>query len=469
MDLPTNQIILVGHPSSGIEMAEEMLLRSGVKSAQPSRREGLLPKDFITILCNAYHVPSLESCVTEAQFRQIEPAGIWKEMALDIAIGNSEQNLWCWSESRAIFLLDYYLTLVPRSAALLIYDEPGSVLRVDELTGNPADDAVIQRKFDNWTAYNLALLQVFRRHPDRCVLYSSRQKHRLPEAVTQKLNISLHPLRSKQDCPGFARGRNESVGPDDSDSKDVKRESSMNALLRDGIEIKFSRVADAGRQFRINSILQENSACGKLYNEVQSAADLPDSDGATLSTEVEPVWEWLLVRPGQLAGSYCQLYRELLRFHAIEKLAGEENERMFLKLQQAREELDESALKNKRLNEVQTSAAEKRLKRQLPYRLGSTMVSCSRTLKGWLWMPFALARQFKHSDEEDGEDGSEKINARPARKSDDSGSQIRNQLSYRLGSTLVKNARSPVGWIKLPFALVSETVAFKRNQRRKRN
>ena len=243
----------------------------------------------------------------------------------------------------------------------------------------------------------------------------------------------------------------------------------MNALLRDGIEIKFSRVADAGRQFRINSILQENSACGKLYNEVQSAADLPDSDGATLSTEVEPVWEWLLVRPGQLAGSYCQLYRELLRFHAIEKLAGEENERMFLKLQQAREELDESALKNKRLNEVQTSAAEKRLKRQLPYRLGSTMVSCSRTLKGWLWMPFALARQFEHSDEEDGEDGSEKINARPARKSDDSGSQIRNQLSYRLGSTLVKNARSPVGWIKLPFALVSETVAFKRNQRRKRN
>ena len=469
MDLRTNQIILVGHPSSGVEMAEEILLLSGAKSAQPSRREGLLPKDFITILCNAYHVPSLESCVTEAQFRQIEPAGIWKEMALDIAIGNSEQNLWCWSESRAIFLLDCYLTLVPRSAALLIYDEPGSVLRADELTGNPADDAVIRRKFDNWIAYNLALLQVFRRHPDRCVLYNARQNQRLPEAVTQKLNISFNPLMSKQDCLGFAGGRKESVGPDDSNSRDMKRESSKNALLREGIEIGFSRVAEAGRQFRINSILQENSACGKLYNELQAAADLPDSDGDTLSTEVEPVWEWLLVRPGQLAGSYCQLYQELLRFHAIEKLAEEENERMFLKLQQAREELDESSLKNKRLNEVQTLAAEKRLKSRLPYRLGFTMVNCSRTLKGWLWMPFALARQFKHSDETDCEDGSEKINARPARKSNDSGSQIRNQLSYRLGSTLVKNARSPIGWIKLPFALVSETVAFKRNQRRKRN
>ena len=469
MNLRTNQIILVGHPSSRIEMAEEILFRSGTKSAQPSRREGLLPRDFITILCNAYHVPSLESCITEAQFRQIEPAGIWKEMALDIAIGNSEQNLWCWSESRAIFLLDYYLTLDPRSAALLIYDEPGSVLRADQLTGNPADDAVIRKKFDSWTAYNLALLQVFRRHPDRCVLCSARQNHRLPEAVTQKLNISFNPLISKEDCLGFAGGRKESVGPDDSNPRDMKRESSKNALLRDGIEIGFSRVAEAGRQFQINSILQENSACGKLYNELQAAADLPDSDGDTLTTEVEPVWEWLLARPGQLSGSYCQLYQELLRFHAIEKLAEEENERMFLKLQQAREELDESSLKNKRLNEVQTLAAEKRLKSQLQYRLGFTMVSCSRTLKGWLWMPFALARQFKHSYEADGEDGSEKINARPARKSDDSGTQIRNQLSYRLGSTLVKNARSPVGWIKLPFALVSETVAFKRNQRRKRN
>ena len=43
---------------------------------------------------------------------------------------------------------------------------------------------------------------------------------------------------------------------------------------------------------------------------------------------------------------------------------------------------------------------------------------------------------------------------------------IKQQLSYRLGSKLVKHARSPIGWVTLPFAIIYETIAFKQKRRR---
>lgn len=39
--------------------------------------------------------------------------------------------------------------------------------------------------------------------------------------------------------------------------------------------------------------------------------------------------------------------------------------------------------------------------------------------------------------------------------------RVKKHLSYRLGQTLLKNIKSPLGWIKLPFALAQNVREFR--------
>ena len=105
-----------------------------------------------------------------------------------------------------------------------------------------------------------------------------------------------------------------------------------------------------------------------------------------------------------------------------------------------------------------------RVRQQLSYRLGSTMIERSRSVGGWLGMPVALwrvARQHKRELPQ-----RQAQNLPPIEKYRDAheAERVRQHLSYRLGQALLRNVRSPVGWVRLPWALRREVRNFRRQR-----
>jgi hypothetical protein len=152
----------------------------------------------------------------------------------------------------------------------------------------------------------------------------------------------------------------------------------------------------------------------------------------------------------------------------------QENDLLLQQIHQVQDELERYYLENQELKQrpaapaplAETFAygAAERVKRQLSYRLGLIMIQRSRTLSGMLGMPWALmkeAREFRKSNPQ-AEDGK-----RPPLnqyRDADEGKKAQQHLSYRLGTTLITHSKTPVAWIKMPFALRREVKAFRQQR-----
>lgn len=155
----------------------------------------------------------------------------------------------------------------------------------------------------------------------------------------------------------------------------------------------------------------------------------------------------------------------------------QENELLLNQLHQVQEELERRFLEAQKLRQQLPPpapakpvfyGARQRVQQQLGYRLGATMIQHSRSVGGWLSMPFALwgvHRQYKRERPE-----REAQQLPPIKKYRDAydADRVRSHLSYRLGQALLTNVRSPIGWVRLPWAIRREVRQF-RAQRQQNN
>lgn len=151
----------------------------------------------------------------------------------------------------------------------------------------------------------------------------------------------------------------------------------------------------------------------------------------------------------------------------------QENELLLNQLHQVQEELERYYLESQQLKQKLAPpkpaepvyyGAGQRVRQQLGYRLGATMIERSRSVGGWLGMPVALwrvARQHKRELPQ-----RQAQNLPPIEKYRDAheAERVRQHLSYRLGQALLRNVRSPVGWVRLPWALRREVRNFRRQR-----
>jgi hypothetical protein len=146
----------------------------------------------------------------------------------------------------------------------------------------------------------------------------------------------------------------------------------------------------------------------------------------------------------------------------------EENDLLLAQLHQVQEELERYYLENKDLKKNQTKAkakpygAAQRIQQQLSYRLGAAMIANSRTQSGWLRMPFALRAEMKaYGADQRAKTGQ---NLPPIHTYADAhdAERYREHLSYKLGQTMIRHAKTPWGWLWMPFALAGTAKAFKK-------
>ena len=160
----------------------------------------------------------------------------------------------------------------------------------------------------------------------------------------------------------------------------------------------------------------------------------------------------------------------------------EENELLLHQLHQVQEELERYYLENRALKsghavskpasaEAKQRAAPAlygaadRIRQQLTYRVGATLVQRSRTVGGWVGMPWAVmgvVRQYR------GDQVSRRAQQLPpihTYRDAHEAERLKNHLSYRLGSVFLHNARSAGGWLRMPFALRREVRDFRKGRR----
>ena len=165
----------------------------------------------------------------------------------------------------------------------------------------------------------------------------------------------------------------------------------------------------------------------------------------------------------------------------IDPALAEENELLLSQLHQVQEELERYYLENQRMKAGAAPAAAlahaqpqqpalygaaARVKQHLSYRLGAQMIAHSHNLRGWFGMPWALmseVRQFRAAQRNPGAKTQPPLHTyRDAHEAE----RVKKHLSYRLGERFIAHSRSPIGWLRLPFALRNEVKQFRQQNPR---
>jgi len=118
------------------------------------------------------------------------------------------------------------------------------------------------------------------------------------------------------------------------------------------------------------------------------------------------------------------------------------------------------AEKQKSMGKHSYYGAGDRIKRQLSYRLGAVMIKHSKSVTGWIKMPWALIKETKKFSKDLEKVKHRKLPSISSYKDSYEAEQVKQHLSYRLGYTVIKNRYSVIGWIKLPWLLRQEIIHF---------
>lgn len=453
-----NKIIIVGHSASGLAEVETQLRHDGLKTSKLSRREGLSPAEITRSLCRAHNAPSADTPTREADFKQIEAGPVWQGMALDLLLGNLEQDWWGWANTQSIFLLEYWRELDPLATFVLVYDEPQRALAEAALyDAKDPDTTRIQQRIDNWMAYNGAMLRFFLRHPGRCLLINAQQ-------ILANPNLLCGQLAGYTGKTTTPKANVNSTGSQSQPSQVQLLQNALALTTPNPAESLRILHNDTANRYLLKHYLDGHPACMHLYEELQASASIPWHPDKTIESPVEYAWKALVAERRLTTNVISQFYQERQLLVAQLHQVQEQLEVLYLQNLILEKKLANQKVVQKPKPKIAENArigAADRVKQQLSYRLGSILVKNTRSVGGCLAMPFALAGEIRRYRKEQKQRSSKKLFPIHTYKDSDQALRVKNQLSYRLGSVLVMHSKSPIGWLKLPFAMRREIKTFK--------
>lgn len=497
-----NKIIVVGHPQSGLEKVEELLLACGMAQALPSCREGFTPGQISTTLLKAHGVLPVQQVRSADELQQIAVAPVWQGLALDLVLANMDQSLWGWADTQAVYLLDYWKTQDPQTMFVLVYDTPQSALTrhaVDELETDPE---ALQAKVNAWMAYNAALLSFHLRNTERSFLVHADQVQTAAPHYLQQLSARIDiPLQ----LPGVSQrepGNTADATEAGNNALPVPQEEAAIAVYD---KVQVGQVQDlhgnALAQWLAQQLLEEHPEVGELYAQLQAAASMPlrtQQQGQALLAahgmqQRYQAWTAFVAQQTaiqQSAARLAQLPKVLADLKAAQEKAEklqqavakpasteleEENELLLTQLHKVQEELERYYLENRQLkaggavmqpahNKKTYYGAADRIKQQLSYRLGATMIAQSRSIGGWLGMPFALRAEAKRFKQDQAARAKQKLPPIAQYRDAHEAERVKRHLSYRLGARMIANSKTLGGWISMPWVLLAEAKAFERER-----
>ncbi|MBM9613659.1 hypothetical protein JWJ90_05080 [Desulfobulbus rhabdoformis] len=283
-----NKVIVVGHPFSGYSEVEQLLLECGMASALPSHQEKLTPQEIDLMLCKAHDVAPLSIAdLQDPIFDQIDIGVVWHGMILDLMRGNLGQQFWGWGDPQAIYLLDFWKTIDPKIAFILVYNHPRTALRNNPTEADSGHSDQEKNELDCWTAYNDTLLHFYQRNTERCLLVHAEQVRTSVNSYLQQLKTRLDaPIGQIQDDCSLQQKteqiREETATYTAEDEANLQCQTALAA---------FTKKQDPLEIFLASEVIEQFPEAMELYEELQAIATLPYSNNLTSSHSAFLAWQ----------------------------------------------------------------------------------------------------------------------------------------------------------------------------------
>lgn len=430
-------VLVVGHPMTDYRRVDTVLQGVGMLPAQTTQQLGLKPIEIsANILKRAGVVPDFS-----VKIGQLAPSSIWQILALDLLIGNSDNGFWGWSDPQSIYLLDYWHAADPAIHFIFVYDSLEHVL-VRATGGRELKPEDIAQLANEWVCFYAAVTHFYHRHRDRCLLVHAEQACLDPEGFDKVLASHLQrPLER----------------------------SATNAVVSMALDLIEATLA--------SSLVQEQYNWRCAYEELQSQADFPRV--MAQSNYALAAWNNFSNLKMNIRQQPEAFFGEESRLTEIHSEQQQENELLLSQLHQAQEELERYYLQSQQLKQSTSRPEAKReqekpsrrnycaadrVKQMLSYRLGAIIIGRADSISGWIGMPSALLREARQFEADKQARGETKLPPLSSYADASEAERVKRHLSFRLGSTLLANYKSPLGWIKLPWLMRQQLTEFKRDR-----
>ena len=489
-----NKILVVGHEQSEYKSVLKLLNAGGMSLANPSARDGMQADEISkTILKNFKN--------NSSEITQLSVSPVWNGLALDLMMANIEKPMWCWADPSSVSLLNYWKSLDSQLAFIFVYDNPNEFMLKNFTSTEPLSAEALKTKLNEWCLYNKPLLDFYNRNKESSLLVNSQQ-------ISED---AIGYLQYVENQTGIPLLTDVTIKTDYATDKLSSRENSLDRN-------SYKYLAD--------DLLELFPKVMELYEELESVANLPSANAVSLKTSAYDAWISLsnsrIYNQQSLKDKRTELEKveqektnldEKIRKSESEKKGHlQESELLLRQLHTVQEELEQSYLKaqqtlkeKKKLDEqIRASESEKkghleeyellltqfltvqeeleiqylkntkpenekqklygaadRVKAQLSYRLGSAMIENSKSTMGFLKMPFILLKETKNFRREHSAKEGQKLPSLDKYIDAHEAEKIKKHLSYMLGQAMLKNIKAPLGWFKLPFALKRAHVEYK--------
>lgn len=484
---PINKLMVVGHPLSGLASVEQLLHDSGLKPAAKSKAQGLSPAQVSEMVLRAYRVPPVDALQALEVVNPITPSPVWQTLALDLMLGNIDHDLWGWSDPQALYLLDYWKNLDNQVAFVLVYDSPQDTLtRLFNQPDVECNAENVASVVTTWVAFNEALLNFYLGNTERCLLVNSQQVSAKSTdyllQVRHQMGVDLQLLSDEAPSPSAPSAWQVlQLQLIDSVLAGQTKALHLYADLQSVASLSFKAISDSASEQTALAVLQTFVQMHRTnlriqQKEAELLAKLQDlniqlekakqgakeaATKASLAQDAAVKAALAKVPPPAPAPAPVTVVAA-----ADTKALEEENQLLLEQLHLVQEELERYYLENQDLKKSQAKpkaqhyGAAERIQKQLSYRLGATMIANSRSLGGWLHMPIALIAQVREYRQELPAKSLKKLPPIQSYADAKEAERYRKHLSYQLGQTMLKNAKTPWGWLWMPFALAGTANSF---------
>ncbi len=239
-------VVTCGHPYSGFQLAYEALTQAGLARAERSRRESLSPTELHEKVLKANDLDSTALNVNAP----ISPGKVWQDLAVDLFMGNMEQKNWGWADNRSVWLLDFWKELDPQVRFVLVYSTPEFALG-KALSEGYATLGEIEPVLATWIAYHTEMLRFYNRNTERCLLVNLSATIHDPKTFIEK-TVKMFGL-------------------------DLVQAASGHLVNIDSVAAIAATLAKA--------LIEDDNEVYALYRELESAADIADSNELTSNAQ----------------------------------------------------------------------------------------------------------------------------------------------------------------------------------------
>jgi hypothetical protein len=330
----------------------------------------------------------------------LSPGKHWQDLAADLFPADLNNETWGWADARSTWLLDFWSQVGRQIRFVLVYASPAHSVAEMLMNGGGSVEA-LPTLVSNWIRWNAELLRFSVQHPERCFLVNSSAVHR-PEQLVDSISANLDlNLVCAPDGPRNNVGSRDAVATtlvsglieEFHEAMSLYRQLESAANLEEPSEITpINQKLQVWNDYMARLVrercaeerlVEQSSLIEVLGRERRNYEDTSAQTRLKLDAETAKLRE--------VVAADAAIQEEIARLRAESGVLAEENELLFLQMNEVQGALDETAFRAAAA-EVERDRAKARILElsagatpEMSGQLAEVMVDMRREIDGKNW------------------------------------------------------------------------------------